>query len=639
MTGNDAGKTATASLTVTPGPTAALVLSPASTTIAAGASQSYTAQGVDSYSNPTGDVTSSTVFSITPDGSCTAASCTANIAGPHTVTGNYSGKTGMASLTVTAGDFAKLQLLVPGETAAPGTASGKTGTPQTEYVNGAFNVTVNAVDANWNVVSSVTDTVQITSTDAQAHLPSNAALVLGTGTFSVTLVTESHDPATTTLTASDVTDGTKASDTSPAITVIVAYTASISPSAASDGASTAYTLTVYNAAAPNTNSLKSVTVAIPTLGGTPSLVSVTRRPGRTPANWSVDLTPLPSFLRFTQATQRRCRPWRNIAIQFTTTANESITTTVVQEVWTTTAFSNADYTGPLPLAGSEPTVTIGKAPAITSTNSVSFTVGVAGTFTVTTTGVPKSALSKSGALPNGVTFTDNGDGTGTLSGTPTTGTAGTYHITFTATNGIPPDATQAFTLTVINPATTTTLASSKNPSTYGDTVTFTATVSFDSSAGTPNGTVQFKTDGSALGAPVPVTSCGANKVCATSIGISTLTVPSHTITADYGADTVFLASTGSLTQTVNQATPTVNVTGGTFIYDGNPHPATGSVTGVNGSDLGTPTFTYNGSPGAPVNAALTRWWPHSPETRTTEAPRPMRISRSIRRRPQSCSII
>ena len=47
-----------------------------------------------------------------------------------------------------------------------------------------------------------------------------------------------------------------------------------------------------------------------------------------------------------------------------------------------------------------------------------------------------------------MTFTDNGDGTATLSGTPAAGTGGTYPITITATNGVSPDATQTFTLTV-----------------------------------------------------------------------------------------------------------------------------------------------------------------------------------------------
>jgi hypothetical protein len=119
------------------------------------------------------------------------------------------------SITVNAGTFSKLQLLVPGETAAPGTASGKTGTPSTEGAGAAFSVTVNAVDANWNVATS-THTVGITSTDAAATLPANAALVAGTKTFSVTLNTVGSK----TVTATDISDGTKTASTSAAITVV-----------------------------------------------------------------------------------------------------------------------------------------------------------------------------------------------------------------------------------------------------------------------------------------------------------------------------------------------------------------------------------------------------------------------------------
>lgn len=97
------------------------------------------------------------------------------------------------------------------------------------------------------------------------------------------------------------------------------------------------------------------------------------------------------------------------------------------------------------------TLTVNAAPAITSANSTTFVVGSAGAFTVTTTGRPTPSLSESGALPTGVTFTDNGDGTATFAGTPSTGTDATYAITLTATNGLPPDASQAFSL-IVNPA-------------------------------------------------------------------------------------------------------------------------------------------------------------------------------------------
>src|SRR5439155_304524 len=105
VTGDDGGETGTASLKVDAGALHHLALSPASATIAAGGSQTYTAEGRDIYNNSLGDVTAATTFTITPDGSCTDATCTATVADTgsshHTVHGDDAGKTGDASLTVT----------------------------------------------------------------------------------------------------------------------------------------------------------------------------------------------------------------------------------------------------------------------------------------------------------------------------------------------------------------------------------------------------------------------------------------------------------------------------------------------------------------------------------------------------------
>ncbi|MEP6978345.1 MAG: carbohydrate binding domain-containing protein, partial [Thermoleophilia bacterium] len=105
VTGNDGGKTSTASLTVTAGAFDHLALTPASATIAAGGSQAYTAAARDQYDNPLGDVTASTTFSIAPNGSCAGATCSASVLGSHTVTGTNAGKTGTASLSVTGGSL------------------------------------------------------------------------------------------------------------------------------------------------------------------------------------------------------------------------------------------------------------------------------------------------------------------------------------------------------------------------------------------------------------------------------------------------------------------------------------------------------------------------------------------------------
>ena len=74
------------------------------------------------------------------------------------------------------------------------------------------------------------------------------------------------------------------------------------------------------------------------------------------------------------------------------------------------------------------------APAITSAASAASIVGAPFNATVTTTGEPAPAITETGALPAGITFTDNGNGTATLPGTATAGTGGSYPLTITATN-------------------------------------------------------------------------------------------------------------------------------------------------------------------------------------------------------------
>jgi hypothetical protein len=94
------------------------------------------------------------------------------------------------------------------------------------------------------------------------------------------------------------------------------------------------------------------------------------------------------------------------------------------------------------------TAPVGVAPTITSAVTTTFKVGTAGSFTITTTGTPTPSIAEAGNLPNGVTFVDNHNGTATLAGTPALHTKGSYPLTITASNGIAPNATQSFILTV-----------------------------------------------------------------------------------------------------------------------------------------------------------------------------------------------
>ncbi|WP_395728672.1 hypothetical protein [Nakamurella sp.] len=96
-----------------------------------------------------------------------------------------------------------------------------------------------------------------------------------------------------------------------------------------------------------------------------------------------------------------------------------------------------------------PLTATGIAPQFTSPSAASFTAGQSGSFTVSATGTPLPGLAATG-LPAGLTFTDNGDGTATLAGRPTS--AGTRTVQVTAANGTAPDAQQNLAVTVAPPA-------------------------------------------------------------------------------------------------------------------------------------------------------------------------------------------
>jgi len=103
-----------------------------------------------------------------------------------------------------AGTYSRLQVLLPGESPAPGTTSGKSGTPRAQTSGVPFTVTFRACDSNWNLVTGVTDAIQTLSSDASATLPAPAQLASGVLTVSVTL----NAGGTFTIYGHDQTDGT-----------------------------------------------------------------------------------------------------------------------------------------------------------------------------------------------------------------------------------------------------------------------------------------------------------------------------------------------------------------------------------------------------------------------------------------------
>jgi subtilisin-like proprotein convertase family protein len=152
------------------------------------------------------------------------------------------------------------------------------------------------------------------------------------------------------------------------------------------------------------------------------------------------------------------------------------------------------------------------------------------------------------------------------------------------------------TVTASTP-TTTTLTSASNPSTVGQPVTFTATVT---AAGTPAtaGSVQFADGATALGGPVPVASDGT-----ATLTTSALTAGTHAMTATYAGATGFATSSGALSQVVNQAATTTALT--SSVNPAAPAQAvtfTATVTSSAGPvATGTVTFSDGGTAlGAPV---------------------------------------
>jgi hypothetical protein len=135
-------------------------------------------------------------------------------------------------------------------------------------------------------------------------------------------------------------------------------------------------------------------------------------------------------------------------------------------------------------------------------------------------------------------FTDNRNGTGTLSGTPALGTVGTYAVTFKAHNGVSPDATQNFTLMVVKADTqTSAVTSSANPSILNQPITFTAHVFAKAPAtGTPTGSVDFYDGTTKIG------SATLNNSGTAAFTTSALAVGSHSISAVYAGDANYTGS-------------------------------------------------------------------------------------------------
>ena len=254
------------------------------------------------------------------------------------------------------------------------------------------------------------------------------------------------------------------------------------------------------------------------------------------------------------------------------------------------------------------TITIAQPPAITSGNSATFTAGTLGTFSVSTTGSPTAKITESGALPSGVTLTDNGNGTATLAGTAASGSTGTYPITVTASNGVSPDASQSFTLTV-NAAPTAPAITSGNSAaftagtqgTFPVTSTGSPTAKITESGALPSGvTLTDNGNGTATLAGTPASgAAGSYPLTITaSNGVSPDASQSFTLTVSPAlAAPVITSATGTTFAAGQAGTFSVTTTGNpTAALSATSTPALPS--GVTFKDNGNGTATLAGTPPA-----------------------------------------
>jgi Ca2+-binding RTX toxin-like protein len=192
---------------------------------------------------------------------------------------------------------------------------------------------------------------------------------------------------------------------------------------------------------------------------------------------------------------------------------------------------------------------------ITSNPAGTFVAGTANSFTIQTTGFPSSPTFSitSGSLPAGVSLVSNGNGTGTLAGTPPTSATGVFSFTIQAADISGDTATQNFTLTVGGAPAITSASTAQFFTTSAGTFTFTTTgfptPAFTETGALPAG-VSFvdSGNGTALLSGTPV--AGSQGTYPLSIvasnGVGTAATQSFTLTVTSAAP-LFTNSNGTLT--------------------------------------------------------------------------------------------
>lgn len=202
---------------------------------------------------------------------------------------------------------------------------------------------------------------------------------------------------------------------------------------------------------------------------------------------------------------------------------------------------------------------------------------------------------------------------GTATYTTDTLLAGSHivYAAFQGNNFFPSSASTPIVQQVNQDATTTTLTTSLSPSPFGQTVTFTATLSSPPASRRPTGTVSFYSDGVFLGTGVVTTVGGVSGVTSATFSTADLSIGTHSIAALYSGDSNYLGSTSAPInqQVIQGATVTTVATSGSPAIYGEPvtftatvapntaTPPTGAVTffdGSTGTNLGAGTLSTAG---------------------------------------------
>ena len=585
------------------------------------------------------------------------------VAGTHTITAVYNGDATYASSQSAPATVTVAKLTAPGGGAAL-TITVQSASRQYNTADPQFSYLVTGTLVNGDTYSTaVTGTPVYSSTDTPTS-PAGSTFPISVSGLSSANYTTAFVNGTLTIVTAPTTTALATSTTSAQYGDPVTLTATVSPSGATgtvlfmQGAKVVGTGTVSGGVATLTTSTLpagSYTITSSYQGDTDYGASTSG-----PVTFTVTPRTAPgggAALTVTVANANRAYGQGNPAFTYSVTGTlvngDTYATAVTGvPVYSTTATATSPAgTYPISVAGLNSnnyliafvngTLTVTKA-----------TLGQNGLANITLTSSPNpsnygQSVTFTATVPSGVTgtvqFMDGSTVLGTAALTGATAslatsalTSGTHPVTavYSGDANYNP-ATSAVDSQVVNQeGTTTTVASSLNPSPFMQAVTFTATVAPTSGTDQPTGTVQFSVDGTNTGSPITLGSGTA------SFTISTLAVGVHTIAATYTPDTGdFTGSSGSIGERVGAvatSTTTLSVAPTTVMYGNtatltavvSPSFATGTVSFYEGSTLlgtasldntGTAllpistlnagahniTAKYNGDPGVPPNTSNT----------------------------------